>query len=130
MYNKDRSPSRIHLVIFTWTKPEKVRGQPLTSRPLRMKQSGAVASTPHPTLHTHMHTHTTHPFCPESTQRLLLDLSGQGFGRTCRAATPVLNLVEVATIDQSRDKESGSSSPICFCVEGTGHSSSLLSSII
>lgn len=46
--------------------------------------------------------HTSHPHCPEGTQRLLSNLSGQqSFGQTRQTVGEDLNLAGVAASDQS-----------------------------
>lgn len=68
---------------------------------------------------------TSHPYCPERTQRLLSDSGGQRFGQTRQtAAAQGLNQAEAAAADQSggRDRGSGLSSRTAeMCKEAFSH---------
>lgn len=48
---------------------------------------------------------TSHPYCPEGTQRLLSNSSGQRFGQTRQTAAAGLSLAEGVTDEQRGDKE-------------------------
>lgn len=52
---------------------------------------------------------TSHPYCTETTQRLLSNSSGQRFGQTRQTAAAGLSLAEGVTDEQRGDKESSDS---------------------
>lgn len=104
-YNKDSKSLRLSFagtdfIIFARTMTGGVKGQ--QTRTLQMKRGavGVCGSLVWPP--------TSHPYCPERTQRLLSNSSGQRFGQTRQAtaaAVEGLNLAEAAATDQSGDKE-------------------------